>query len=72
MGFLPVLIFVLVAIPLLALAFRSVRRTKQTGEHPTPEDAATQARIEDEFAAAEAYQEEWRAEERKHPRDTIV
>jgi hypothetical protein len=71
-GYLPVLIFVLVAIPLLVLAFRAMRRTKTVGEHPAPEDAAAQARIKDEFAAAEAYQEEWRAEERKHPRDTIV
>ncbi len=72
MGFLPVLVFVLVAIPLLVLAFRSMRRTKRAGELPARDDAATRARTEDEFAAAEAYQEEWRAEERKHPRDTIV
>jgi len=33
---------------------------------------ADRARIEDEFAAAEAYQEQWREEEKKHPRDTII
>ena len=27
---------------------------------------------EDEFAAAEAYQEQWREEEKKHPRDSIL
>ena len=27
---------------------------------------------EDEFAQAEAYQEQWREEEKKHPRDTII
>jgi uncharacterized membrane protein len=72
MGFLPVLVFVLVAVPLLVIAFVAMRRTRTAGEHPTPEDAAAQARIEEEFAAAEAYQEQWREEERKHPRDTIV
>ena len=37
-----------------------------------PEDAATRQRTEDEFAEAEAYQEQWREEERKHQRDTII
>jgi type III secretory pathway component EscV len=71
-GYLPVLIFVVVAIPLLVLAFRATRRSKEQGEHPVPEDAATTQRTEDEFAAAEEYQEQWREEEKKHPRDSIV
>jgi len=71
MGFLPVLVFVLVLVPLLLLAFRGTRRSKLHGERPTPEDAAVQQRIEDEFAEAEAYQEEWRAQERQqHRSDT--
>ena len=37
-----------------------------------PEDDATRQRTEDEFAAAEAYQEQWREEEKKHPRDSIL
>ena len=72
MGLFPVVIFAVIAIPLLVLAFRATRRSKQQGEHPVPEDDATRQRTEDEFAAAEAYQEEWREEEKKHPRDTIV
>jgi hypothetical protein len=68
---LPVLVFVLVALPLLVLAFLAVRRTR-AGEAPVPEDEATRARTEAEFAAAEEYQEQWREEEKKHPRDTIV
>ena len=72
MGFLPVVVFVVVAVPLLVFAFRAVQRSKAAGEHPVPEDDATRQRTEDEFAAAEAYQEEWREEEKKHPRDTIV
>ena len=54
------------------LAFRATQRSKAAGEHPVPEDDATRQRTEDEFAAAEAYQEQWREEEKKHPRDTIL
>jgi hypothetical protein len=68
----PVVSFVVIGLPLLVLAFFLVRRTKQTGEHPVAETPEEQARIEDEFAQAEAYQEEWREEERKHPHDTII
>jgi FtsZ-interacting cell division protein ZipA len=69
---LPVIIIVVVAIPILVIAFRATQRSKATGEHPVPEDDATRKRTEDEFAAAEAYQEQWREEEKKHPRDTII
>ena len=69
---LPVIILVVVAIPILIIAFRATQRTKQAGEHPVPEDDATRQEIEKEFAAAEAYQEQWREEEKKHPRDTII
>ena len=72
MGLLPVILIVVIVVPLLLLAFRAVARSKAAGEHPPGEDAATRARTEDEFAAAEAYQEQWREEERKHPRDTIL
>ena len=68
----PVVSFIVIGLPLLVLAFVLVRKSKQTGEHPVAETPAEQARIEDEFAQAEAYQEQWREEERKHPRDTIV
>jgi hypothetical protein len=69
---LPWIIIAVVLIPLLVIAFSKMRRSKEAGEHPVPEDAATQQRIEDEFAQAEAYQEQWREEEKKHPRDTII
>ena len=72
MGLFPVIIFAVIAIPLLVLAFRATQRSREQGEHPAPEDDATRQRTEDEFAAAEAYQEEWREEEKQHPRDTIV
>jgi hypothetical protein len=66
---LPVLAFVVIALPLLVLAFVAVRRMKAGGERPMAEDEATRSRTEAEFAAAEAYQEQWREEEKKHPRD---
>ena len=69
---LPVVIIVVVAIPVLIFAFRATQRSKAAGEHPVPEDAATRQRTEDEFAEAEAYQEQWREEEKKHQRDTII
>ena len=68
---LPLIIIVVVAIPVLIIAFRATQRSKAAGEHPLPEDDATRKRTEDEFAAAEAYQQ-WREEEKKHPRDTII
>ena len=68
----PIIAFVAIGLPLLVLAFLAVRKAKPSGEHPVPETDAYRARIEDEFAAAEAYQEQWREEEKKHPRDTII
>jgi hypothetical protein len=69
---LPVVIIAVVAIPILVIAFRATQKARAAGEHPPGEDAATRQRTEDEFAAAEAYQEEWRAEEKKHQSDTIL
>ncbi len=69
---LPVIIIVVVAIPVLLLAFRAATRSRAAGEHPVAEDALAVERTEQEFAAAEAYQEEWRAEEKKHQPDTLL
>jgi hypothetical protein len=69
---LPLIIIVVVAIPLLVLAFRAANRSKAVGEHPVPEDDQASRRTEQEFADAEAYQEQWREEEKKHQRDTIL
>ncbi len=68
----PWIILAVVAVPLLIVAFRAATRTKNAGEHPVPEDAAAIARTEQEFADAEAYQEQWREEEKKHQRDTMI
>ena len=69
---LPLIIIVIVAIPLLILAFRAAGRSKAVGEHPVPENDRTKQRTEQEFADAEAYQEEWREEEKKHQKTTIL
>jgi uncharacterized membrane protein len=69
---LPVILIVIVVIPLLFFAYRAATRSKVAGEHPATEDAATVARTEQEFADAEAYQEQWREEEKKHQPDTLL
>jgi acyl-CoA reductase-like NAD-dependent aldehyde dehydrogenase len=57
---LPVIIFAVVAIPLLVIGFLVVSRNRRTGEHPATETDADRERTEREFAEAEAYQEKWR------------
>lgn len=69
---LPLIIIVVVAIPLLVVAFSASRRSKAAGEHPVAEDDATKLRTEQEFAEAEEFQQHWREEEKKHQRDTII
>ena len=65
---LPVIIFAAIAIPLLILAFVGVRRSRSTVEHEAEVEEGSRAEMEREFAAAEAYEEKWRAEQhgRKH------
>jgi hypothetical protein len=61
---LPVIIFALVAIPLLIVAVAVAKKRTAAGE-PAPGDTAGQAEIEREFDEAERYQEAWR--EQQHP-----
>jgi hypothetical protein len=60
----PWLIFALVAVPLVVVAFVAVRRRTVAGEHPANEDGQASAELEQEFEEAEAYQVEWRKEDR--------
>jgi hypothetical protein len=69
---LPLIIIVIVVIPLLFVAFRAATRSQAAGEHPVPEDDRTKQRTEQEFADAEAYQEQWREDEKQHPKNTIL
>jgi len=55
----PWLIFAVVVVPLVVVAFVVVRRNTAAGEHPALEDDAARARTEQEFADAEAYEAKW-------------
>jgi hypothetical protein len=68
---LPWIILAVVAVPLVVLAFATVRRSKAAGEHPPTQDAAAQERTEREFAEADAYEERWREENRDHHRERL-
>jgi hypothetical protein len=54
----PWIIFAVVVVPLVVIAFIVSRRKTQAGE-AEPQTAESQARTEREFAAAEAYEAEW-------------
>jgi hypothetical protein len=65
----PWLIFAVVAVPLVVVAFVAMRRRTVAGEHPASENAQTRAETEQEFAEAEAYEAQWREEDKKKFRD---
>jgi len=67
---LPVVIFVAVAVPLLIAGFLIARRRTAAGERPAAMTDAEREREEQEFEAAERYQEQWR-EEHKHDLDHL-
>ena len=56
----PWIIFALVVVPLVVVAFVASRRRTAAGEHPESEDAEAKALTEQEFAEAEAYEAKWR------------
>jgi hypothetical protein len=57
----PWIIFAVVVVPLVVVAFVATRRRTAAGEHP----ANTPELTEQEFEAAEASQAEWQEEEKK-------
>ena len=61
----PWLIFALVAVPLVIVAFVAARRRTVAGEHPAGDDAQERARMEQEFADAEAYEAKWREQDKE-------
>ena len=67
----PWLIFAVVVVPLVVIGFATMRRRTRAGEHPGTEDLAAQERTEREFAEAEAFEEQWREENRDHHRDRL-
>ena len=64
----PWIVFALVAVPLVVVAFVATRRIKIAGEHPANEDAQARALTEQEFAAAEAYEAKWHEEDKERYR----
>ncbi len=64
----PWLIFAVVVVPLVVFAFVASRRRKDAGERPATEDAQARAETEREFAAAEAYEEKWREQDKERYR----
>jgi hypothetical protein len=58
------LIFALVVVPLAVVAFVAARRRAVASERPASEDAQAEARTEQEFAEAEAYEAKWREEDK--------
>ena len=64
----PWIVFAVVVVPLVVIAFVASRRRTVASEHPAGEDAQTRARTEQEFAEAEAYEAQWREEDLKKQR----
>ena len=68
----PWIIFALVVVPLVVVAFVASRRRTAAGEHPASEDAQARALTEQEFAEAEAYEAKWLEEDReKHDKERL-
>ena len=61
----PWIVFAVVVVPLVVIAFVASRRRTAAGEHPATEDAQAAARTEQEFAEAEAYEAKWREENKE-------
>jgi hypothetical protein len=68
----PWLIFALVVVPLVVVAFVASRRRTLAGEHPATEDARATALTEQEFVEAEAYEAKWLEEDKeKHRQERL-
>ena len=64
----PWILFGLIAVPLVIVAFLASRRRTVAGEQLDTEDADDRAEVEREFAAAEAYEAEWREQDKERYR----
>jgi hypothetical protein len=64
----PWIIFALVVVPLVVVAFVATRRRTVAGEGLASETAEERARTEQEFAEAEAYDAEWRKQDEERHR----
>jgi len=68
----PWIIFALVVVPLVVVAFVASRRRTVAGEHPANEDPRATELTEQEFAEAEAYEAKWLEEDKeKHRQERL-
>jgi hypothetical protein len=67
----PFIVFGVVAILVLVLGFGLVR-SRNRAEHPAGETDADRAELEREFAAAEAYTDQWRKEHHNELEDERI
>jgi len=61
----PWIIFAVVVVPLVVIAFVVARRNTRAGERELEETPEDVERTEREFAAAEAYEAQWHEEDEK-------
>jgi hypothetical protein len=64
----PWLVFAVVVVPLVVVGFVATRRRTVEGERPEGDDAQARARMEEEFAEAEAYEAEWHEKDKERYR----
>jgi hypothetical protein len=62
----PWLIFAVVVVPLVVIGFAATRRRTAAGERPASGD---QGLTDEELAAEEAYEAEWREKDKEHYRE---
>jgi hypothetical protein len=61
----PWLIFAVIVVPLVVVAYLVLRRNTAAGEGTALQDAAEEERTEREFADAEAYEAKWHEEDKE-------
>jgi hypothetical protein len=61
----PWIIIAVVAVPLVVIAFMTMRRNTAASELPASYDADARARTAREFAEAEAYEAKWHEEDKE-------
>ncbi|HYX76048.1 MAG TPA: hypothetical protein VE757_02630 [Gaiellaceae bacterium] len=64
----PWLIFAVVVVPLAVIGFVAARRRTAAGEHPSGEKGQ-EALTDQELAAEEAYEAEWRKQDKERYRE---
>ncbi len=62
----PFVLIALIAVPLVIAGFLAMKRSRDRYEGARTTSAADEARMEEDFAEAERYEERWR-EQQRHP-----